>query len=73
MHPPDASRHRPDRDYILRLLRATGLSRSEVAERLGVHRNTLVNWIATGRISYPDQYALEALAEAESEVGGTIA
>lgn len=73
MHPPDAALHRPDRDYILRLLRATGMSRSEVAARLGVHRNTLVNWIATGRIPYADQYALEALAEAESEAVETIA
>lgn len=60
---PDANNHRPEAAYVLRLIRRTGMTRDAIADRLGVHRNTLVNWIATGKIDYPAQYSLEILAD----------
>jgi len=65
---PDATRHRPDPEYITSLVelakQRNGLtSQDAVAKRMGVGRSTLKDWMSgVAQVGYPAQYTLERLA-----------
>lgn len=65
---PDSKNHRPEPEYIAQLVelakQQNGLtSQEEVANRIGVARTTLKQWLSgRSECSYPAQYTLERLA-----------
>lgn len=69
---PDAeNKHDPHcAPKLLNALKEAGISNSDAARRIGVHRNHLANLKRGSRdgrqatITYPDQFALECLLEA---------
>lgn len=69
---PDASKkHRPDPKRTRALVAATGMTYAQLAERLGVSVRSLERWLGEmGRIPYPEQYALEALARQAGKARG---
>lgn len=63
MHLPDARRHRPDPDYIRRLLRTAGLSQVRGARVIGVCARTMRSYCSgQSEPPYTVQFALEVLA-----------
>lgn len=60
---PDARRLREDREYIVELVRRTGLSTRKVAAAIGIDDGELRGYMSGRRPwPYPVQYALEQLA-----------
>ena len=59
---PDSGKYNPDPTYLRQLLTASGLSRVEAAERIGVSPRTMRAWLAGDEaFPYAAQYALERL------------
>lgn len=68
-HAPDARlHHRPEPARTRELIKATGLTRAELAERTGWGMRTIERWVSKdGRIPFADQYLLEALVRAQQQ------
>lgn len=64
---PDASKHDPRPEYLRALIERAGLSQRAAADAIGVSPRMMRYYIAEGsehRARYPEQFALEALADA---------
>ncbi len=68
---PDATQHNPDPLYLRELLHKAGLSQEQAADRIGIGRRTMRQYLAARESAkrysaapYPVQFALEALASA---------
>lgn len=61
---PDASKHNPDPDYIRQLVLATGMSKEQVAARLGISLRSLDYYLSEQKVRvapYAIQFCLEQL------------
>ncbi|RBB97343.1 XRE family transcriptional regulator [Pseudomonas sp. MWU12-2115] len=71
---PDARHHNPDPRYLRGLLDKAGISRSEAARLIGMSRTGFNHYLRDEseplyrEASYPVQFALECLAEAEASI-----
>lgn len=67
MSRPDASKHDPRPEYLRALIERAGLSQRAAADAIGVSPRMMRYYLAEAsehRARYPEQFALEALAEA---------
>lgn len=53
----------PNPCHLRRLLRLSGLTQRQVAERLGKSERTIRNWLRTGKVDHANLRAFESLAE----------
>lgn len=70
---PDAKYHNPAPDYIRELVARTGLTREEIAAKLGISLRALDNYRSESsgyKAPYTVQYALEALARKQKRSEG---
>ncbi|CAB3784392.1 hypothetical protein LMG28138_01800 [Pararobbsia alpina] len=76
---PDATKHRKDPKYVRALYERIGKSQKWIADRIGISERRFRYLIAGSRevegktvdvvLSYPEQFALECLAEAADMAG----
>jgi len=69
---PDASKHNPRPEYLRALLQQAGLSQRAAARRIGISDRVLRYYLAAESADhrpapYPVQFALEALAQQNSQ------
>ena len=59
---PNAKEYNPDPAYLAELVKSAGMTRADLAERLGYDERTLRRWLAGERkFPYAVQFALECI------------